>query len=89
MKIHEYQAKSLLKKYNIPIQDGVTIDSLSEAEGAINEVTEEKNNTVIFEAKEMANPHPNTGINKLRDSIRKAKPSVKTKFQQLTSSQEK
>ena len=52
----------------------------------INEITEEKNNTVIFEAKEMANPHPNTGINKLRDSIRKAKPSVKTKFQQLTSS---
>jgi succinyl-CoA synthetase beta subunit len=40
MKIHEYQAKSLLKKYNIPIQDGVTIDSLSEAEGAINEVSE-------------------------------------------------
>ena len=54
----------------------------------INEVTEEKNNTVIFEAKEMAKPHPNTGINKLRDSIRKAKPSVKTKFQQLTSSAE-
>ena len=54
----------------------------------INEVTEENNNTVIFEAKEMANPHPNTGINKLRDSIRKAKPSVKTKFQQLTSSAE-
>ena len=54
----------------------------------INEVTEEKNNTVIYEAKEMANPHPNTGINKLRDSIRKAKPSVKTKYQQLTSSAE-
>lgn len=41
MKIHEYQAKSLLKKYNIPIQDGVTIDSLSEAEGAINQVSED------------------------------------------------
>jgi len=54
----------------------------------ISEVTEEGRNTVIFEAKEMSNPHPNTGINKLRDSIRKAKPSVKTKFQQLTSSAE-
>tara|TARA_R110000737_G_scaffold319015_2_gene330092 strand:- start:531 stop:1238 length:708 start_codon:yes stop_codon:yes gene_type:complete len=32
----------------------------------------------------MANPHPNTGINKLRDAIRKAKPSIKTKYQQLT-----
>lgn len=54
----------------------------------INEVSEEKANTVIYEAKEMANPHPSTGINKLRDAIRKAKPSVKTKFQQLTSSSE-
>ena len=41
MKIHEYQAKSLLKKYNIPIQDGVTIDCLSEAEGAIKQVSED------------------------------------------------
>ena len=54
----------------------------------ISEVQEEKENTVILEAKETANPHPNTGINKLRDSIRKAKPSIKTKFQQLTSSGE-
>ena len=54
----------------------------------INEVSEEKKNTVISEAKEMANPHPSTGINKLRDAIRKAKPSIKTKFQQLTSSSE-
>ena len=41
MKIHEYQAKSLLKKYNIPIQDGVTIDCPSEAEGAIKQVSED------------------------------------------------
>ena len=44
--------------------------------------------TVIHEAKDMANPHPNTGINKLRDAIRKAKPSIKSKFQQLTTSEE-
>lgn len=54
----------------------------------ISELQEETTNTVIFEAKEQTNPHPNTGINKLRDSIRKAKPSIKTKFQQLTSSSE-
>ena len=41
MKIHEYQPKSLLKKYNIPIQDGVTIDCPSEAEGAIKQVSED------------------------------------------------
>ena len=54
----------------------------------ISEVKEENRNTVISEAKDMANPHPNTGINKLRDAIRKAKPSIKSKFQQLTSSVE-
>ena len=41
MKIHEYQAKSLLKKYHIPIQDGVTIDSLSEAERALKQVSKD------------------------------------------------
>ncbi len=43
---------------------------------------------LIKEAKEAANPHPSTGINKLRDAFRKAKPTLKTKYQQLTSSQE-
>lgn len=44
--------------------------------------------SLIKEAKEIANPHPNTGINKLRDAFRKAKPTLKTKYQQLTSSEE-
>jgi len=42
----------------------------------------------LYEAKDMANPHPNTGINKLRDALRKAKPSIKAKYQQLTTSGE-
>jgi len=54
----------------------------------IREFLEKDRNTVINEAKDMANPHPSTGINKLRDAIRKAKPSIKTKFQQLTTSPE-
>ena len=54
----------------------------------IRELQEQKLYTVIYEAKDMANPHPNTGINKLRDAIRKAKPSIKSKFQQLTTSAE-
>ena len=44
--------------------------------------------SLIKEAKEMANPHPNTGINKLRDAFRKAKPTLKAKYQQLTSTAE-
>jgi len=54
----------------------------------IREFQEQQFNTIISEAKDMANPHPSTGINKLRDAIRKAKPSIKTKFQQLTTSSE-
>ena len=44
--------------------------------------------SLIKEAKETANPHPNTGINKLRDAFRKAKPTLKSKYQQLTTSPE-
>ena len=41
MKIHEYQAKELLKGYGIPIQDGVTIGDLSMAEAAVDQVARE------------------------------------------------
>lgn len=50
----------------------------------IAEVQEENVLKTLFEAKDQANPHPNTGINKLRDALRKAKPSIKSKYQQLT-----
>ena len=40
MKIHEYQAKELLKGYDVPVQDGVVIESAQEAEKAISEVSE-------------------------------------------------
>ena len=40
MKIHEYQAKGLLKDYGIPIQDGVTIDDAADAEKALDAVAE-------------------------------------------------
>ena len=32
MKIHEYQAKNILKEYAIPIQDGYVITTLDDAE---------------------------------------------------------
>lgn len=41
MKIHEYQAKELLKGYGIPIQDGVTIEDLAQAEAAVDQVNKE------------------------------------------------
>ena len=35
MKIHEYQAKETLKKFNVPVQDGIAIKSMDEFDGAI------------------------------------------------------
>ncbi len=36
MKIHEYQAKQILLKYGVPVQNGIPIKSMSEFDGAIN-----------------------------------------------------
>jgi succinyl-CoA synthetase beta subunit len=36
MKIHEYQAKEILKKYGVPVQDGIAIKDMSEFDSAIN-----------------------------------------------------
>ncbi|MDF7823305.1 ADP-forming succinate--CoA ligase subunit beta [Pontiellaceae bacterium B12227] len=41
MKIHEFQAKELLKGYGIPIQDGVTIEDPAQAEAAVDQVNKE------------------------------------------------
>ena len=38
MKIHEYQAKETLKKFGVPVQDGVTIKNLSEFDNAISQL---------------------------------------------------
>ena len=43
MKIHEYQAKSILKEYNIPIQDGYVIENINDAESIINKVKKDFN----------------------------------------------
>ncbi len=40
MKIHEHEAKDILKKYGIPIQDGVVVDQESDIESAIDQVGE-------------------------------------------------
>ena len=38
MKIHEYQGKTLLKQYNVPIQDGYVVENLSHLESTIESV---------------------------------------------------
>lgn len=36
MKIHEYQAKALLKNFGVPVQDGIAITAIEEYDNAIN-----------------------------------------------------
>ena len=43
MKIHEYQGKQILGLYDIPIQDGIVVDSKDAIESAIDEVAEKFN----------------------------------------------
>ena len=51
MKIHEYQAKNILKQYDIPIQDGYTLDDINDAEKTILKVQEDfKTNDFVVKA---------------------------------------
>lgn len=40
MKIHEYQAKAILKKYGVAVQDGIAIKSMDEFDNAVNSLRE-------------------------------------------------
>jgi succinyl-CoA synthetase beta subunit len=50
MKIHEYQAKEILKKFGVPIQDGVAIKDLSEFDSAISELQQRGINQFVVKA---------------------------------------
>lgn len=43
MNLHEYQAKELLKKYNVPVQNGTACTSIEEAVAAYNEISQRTN----------------------------------------------
>ena len=50
MKIHEYQAKETLKKFNVPIQDGIAIKSMNEFDGAINKLRQKGINQYVVKS---------------------------------------
>ena len=50
MKIHEYQAKETLKKFNVPVQDGIAIKSLNEFDGAINQLQQRGINQFVVKS---------------------------------------
>ena len=44
MNLHEYQAKGLLKKYNVPVQEGIAVETVMAAEDAYRQIKSETNN---------------------------------------------
>ncbi len=45
MNLHEYQAKELLKKYNVPVQEGIAIDTVMAAEEAYRQIKTQTGNS--------------------------------------------
>ncbi|RPI70423.1 MAG: ADP-forming succinate--CoA ligase subunit beta [Ignavibacteriales bacterium] len=50
MKIHEYQAKEVLKKFNVPVQDGIAIKDLSEIDNAISQLQQRGINQFVVKS---------------------------------------
>ena len=50
MKIHEYQAKEILKKYNVPVQDGIAVKDLSEVDNAISKLQQRGINQFVVKS---------------------------------------
>ena len=46
MKIHEYQAKSLLKKYDVPVQEGLAINDMNYFDEVISVLKEKSDPTL-------------------------------------------
>ena len=50
MKIHEYQAKETLKKFNVPVQDGIAIKNIGEFDGVINQLQQRGINQFVVKS---------------------------------------
>ncbi|MEI6585049.1 MAG: ADP-forming succinate--CoA ligase subunit beta [Sediminibacterium sp.] len=44
MNLHEYQSKELLKKFNVPVQEGIAVDTVMAAEEAYRQIKAQTNN---------------------------------------------
>lgn len=50
MKIHEYQAKEILKKFGVPIQDGIAIKDISEFDSAVSHLQQRGINQFVVKS---------------------------------------
>lgn len=78
MKIHEYQAKEILKKYGVPIQDGVVIDDINQIDAALDQVSKDFSATqYVIKAQVHAGGRGKGGGVKFSPSKDKAKENAK------------
>ena len=77
MKIHEYQAKQILKEFNVPIQDGHIIDDISQSRQVVERVQKDFNSeAVVVKAQIHAGGRGKGGGVKFCTSIDKAEKEI-------------
>ena len=58
MNLHEYQAKELLKKFNVPVQEGIPVDTPEKAEEAYKQIkVTTGNNFAVVKAQKIGRAH--------------------------------
>ena len=72
MKIHEYQAKAILKKYGVPVPRGAMADSRGEAEAAAKNLFDSGANGVVVKAQIHAGGRGKGGGVKIAKSVEEA-----------------
>ena len=78
MKIHEYQAKKILKEFNVPIQDGYVVEDTLNAKEVVSKVQKDFNSeAVVVKAQIHAGGRGKAGGVKFCTSIDKAESEIK------------
>jgi succinyl-CoA synthetase beta subunit len=78
MKIHEYQAKEILRKYGVPVPDGVMATSLEEADTAAKTLFDKGNLAVVVKAQIHAGGRGKGGGVKVVKTLEDAAAQAKT-----------
>jgi succinyl-CoA synthetase beta subunit len=78
MKIHEYQAKEILRKYGVPVPGGVMVETLEEADRAAKDLFDNGNPVVVVKAQIHAGGRGKGGGVKVVKSLDDASKAAKT-----------
>jgi len=77
MKIHEYQAKEILRKYGVPVPGGEMVSTLEEADRAAKDLFDEGNKVVVVKAQIHAGGRGKGGGVKVTKSLADAQAAAK------------